>query len=130
MRSGLQSKWPRPAIIAFFDRDWGCTPESPKIPSENIMRVVPGCFCYPIRFFVHIWPLNQAVFGLAVSLPENNCLASIRTSTGFPPMTEISGIPAYNPRMRILHRGSLFTAAMTMLPLDGFLERSTTTRLS
>ncbi|KPY78265.1 hypothetical protein AL053_03850 [Pseudomonas savastanoi pv. fraxini] len=29
-----------------FDR--GCTPESPKIPSENIMRVVPGCFCYPI----------------------------------------------------------------------------------
>ncbi|RMR62848.1 hypothetical protein ALP82_200292 [Pseudomonas savastanoi pv. fraxini] len=61
------------------------------------MRVVPGCFCYPIRFSVHIWPLNQAVFGLAVSLPENNCLASIRTITGFPPMTEISGIPAYSP---------------------------------
>ncbi|SDR55599.1 hypothetical protein SAMN05216597_5851 [Pseudomonas cannabina] len=75
----------------------GCTPESQKIPSENITRVVPGCLCYPIRFSVHIWPLNQAVFGLAASLPENNCLASIRTSTGFPPMTEISGIPAYNP---------------------------------
>ncbi|WP_147472381.1 hypothetical protein [Pseudomonas syringae group genomosp. 3] len=75
----------------------GCTPESPKITAENIMRVVPGCFCYPIRFFVHIWPLNQAVFGLAVSLPENNCLASIRTITGFPPMTEISAVPAYNP---------------------------------
>ncbi|MHB9513546.1 helix-turn-helix domain-containing protein [Pseudomonas amygdali] len=43
------------------------------------------------------WPLNQTVFGLATSQPENNCLASIRTSTGFPPMTEISGIPAYNP---------------------------------
>ncbi|RMT47998.1 hypothetical protein ALP47_200150 [Pseudomonas savastanoi] len=76
---------------------WGCKPESQKIPSENIIRVVPGCLCYPIRFSVHIWPLNQAVFGLAASLPENNCLASIRTSTGFPPMTEISGIPAYNP---------------------------------
>ncbi|WP_235390806.1 hypothetical protein, partial [Pseudomonas avellanae] len=45
------------------------------------------------------WPLNQTVFGLATSQPENNCLASIRTSTGFPPMTEISGIPAYNPDM-------------------------------
>ncbi|WP_460385273.1 hypothetical protein [Pseudomonas amygdali] len=43
------------------------------------------------------WPLNQTVFGLATSQPENNCLASIRTSTGFSPMTEISGIPAYNP---------------------------------
>ncbi|RMR06038.1 hypothetical protein ALP93_200203 [Pseudomonas syringae pv. helianthi] len=61
------------------------------------MRVVPGCLCYPIRFSVHIWPLNQAVFGLAVSLPENNCLASIRTSTGFPPMTEISAVSAYKP---------------------------------
>ncbi|WP_152625749.1 hypothetical protein [Pseudomonas amygdali] len=79
----------------------GCTPESPKIPSENIIRVVPGCFCYPIRFFVHIWPLNRAVFGLAVSLPENNCLALIRTRTGFPTMTEISGIPAYNPGLHV-----------------------------
>ncbi|WP_221034905.1 hypothetical protein, partial [Pseudomonas savastanoi] len=67
---------------------------------------VPGCFCYPIRFFVHIWPLNQAVFGLAVSLPENNCLALIRTRTGFPTMTEISGIPAYNPFQKILCKGN------------------------
>lgn len=22
--------------------------------------MVPGCFCYPIRFSVHIWPINQA----------------------------------------------------------------------
>ncbi|EGH47087.1 hypothetical protein PSYPI_34400, partial [Pseudomonas syringae pv. pisi str. 1704B] len=27
----------------------------------------------------------------------NHSLASIRTSTGFPPMTEISAVPAYNP---------------------------------
>ncbi|MFA0999127.1 MULTISPECIES: hypothetical protein [Pseudomonas syringae group] len=66
------------------------------------MRVVPGCFLLSDTVFVHIWPLNQAVFGLAVSLPENNCLASIRTSTGFPPMTEISGIPAYNPKTVVL----------------------------
>ncbi|KPW71716.1 hypothetical protein ALO81_200347 [Pseudomonas cannabina] len=99
----------------------GCTPESPKIPSENIMRVVPGCFCYPIRFSVHIWPLNQAVFGLAASLPENNCLASIRTSTGFPPMTEISGIPAYNPHYateavsRIFRPGFRYSKAEVLL---------------
>ncbi|CZT26359.1 hypothetical protein [Pseudomonas cerasi] len=45
------------------------------------------------------WPLNQTVFGLATSQLENNCLASIRTSSGFPAMTEISGIPAYNPNL-------------------------------
>ncbi len=28
---------------------------------------------------------------------ENICLASPRTSAGFPPMTEIPGVPAYNP---------------------------------
>ncbi|WP_230383689.1 hypothetical protein, partial [Pseudomonas savastanoi] len=47
-------------------------------------------------------PMHQAVFGVATSQPENNGLASIRTSTGFPPMTEISGIPAYNPYKTIV----------------------------
>ncbi|WP_220789152.1 hypothetical protein, partial [Pseudomonas savastanoi] len=52
------------------------------------------------------WPLNQTVFGLATSQPENNCLALIRTRTGFPTMTEISGIPAYNPFQKILCKGN------------------------
>jgi hypothetical protein len=48
------------------------------------------------------WPLKQAVFGFAASLPENNCLASPRTSAGFPPMTEIPGVPAYNPNFGLI----------------------------
>ncbi|EGH15719.1 hypothetical protein PSYMP_29439, partial [Pseudomonas amygdali pv. morsprunorum str. M302280] len=39
----------------------------------------------------------KAVFRLAALLPGNKCLASIRTITGFPPMTEISAVTAYNP---------------------------------
>ncbi|PAB27131.1 hypothetical protein CC202_20915, partial [Pseudomonas savastanoi] len=45
----------------------------------------------------------------APSQPENKCLASIRTITGFPPMTEISGIPAYNPNLLVPEADFLVT---------------------
>ncbi|WP_235378785.1 hypothetical protein, partial [Pseudomonas meliae] len=70
-------------VVRFFPN----SAASPFTAAFAIRHVFPYMF----------WPLNQTVFGLATSQPENNCLASIRTSTGFPPMTEISGIPAYNP---------------------------------
>ncbi|WP_220790186.1 hypothetical protein, partial [Pseudomonas savastanoi] len=48
-------------------------------------------------FTYTFYPWKGAIFSLGAAASEINCLASIRTSTGFPPMTEISGIPAYNP---------------------------------
>ncbi|WP_204377154.1 hypothetical protein, partial [Pseudomonas amygdali] len=48
-------------------------------------------------FTYTFYPWKGAIFSLGVAASEINCLTSIRTSNGFPPMTEISGIPAYNP---------------------------------
>ncbi|KPX92424.1 hypothetical protein ALO62_200141 [Pseudomonas amygdali pv. myricae] len=45
-----------------------------------------------------VFTQQVSVFGrCAALLPENNCLASTCTSTGFPPMTEFLAVPAYNP---------------------------------
>ncbi|WP_218963313.1 hypothetical protein, partial [Pseudomonas amygdali] len=66
-------------------------------PLNQTVFGLTAAFAIRHGFPYMFWPLNQTVFGLATSQLENNCLASIRTSSGFPAMTEISGIPAYNP---------------------------------
>ena len=33
---------------------WGCKPEPPKIPTENVAHDVSGLFGYPTRFPVHV----------------------------------------------------------------------------
>lgn len=38
-----------PAIKRLY---WGCKPETPKIPTENIASEVSGCYYYPTGFAV------------------------------------------------------------------------------
>ncbi|SOS42696.1 hypothetical protein CFBP3840_P100035 (plasmid) [Pseudomonas syringae] len=81
----------------FFTQIGGVSRNPGKFRRKTSPERFTAAFAIRHGFPYMFWPLNQTVFGLATSQPENNCLASIRTSTGFPPMTEISGIPAYNP---------------------------------
>ncbi len=65
---------PGPRVaVGFIGDKRGCKPEPPKIPTENVAHDVSGLFGYPTRFPCMFWRLKQTVFGLAMSLPENNC---------------------------------------------------------
>ncbi|RMR21172.1 hypothetical protein ALP89_200161 [Pseudomonas syringae pv. persicae] len=87
-----------PMFQAVVDVEGGVSRNPGKFRRKTSPERFTAAFAIRHGFPYMFWPLNQTVFGLATSQPENKCLASIRTSTGFSPMTEISGIPAYNPR--------------------------------
>ncbi|RMT65873.1 hypothetical protein ALP44_200037 [Pseudomonas syringae pv. theae] len=56
-------------------------PESPKIPAVNITRCGSRLLLLSDTVFRTYLADQSSLFCLAASLPENNCLASIRTST-------------------------------------------------
>ncbi|WP_204377161.1 hypothetical protein, partial [Pseudomonas amygdali] len=86
-----------PMFQAVVDVEGGVSRNPGKFRRKTSPERFTAAFAIRHGFPYMFWPLNQTVFGLATSQPENKCLASIRTITGFPPMTEISGVPAYNP---------------------------------
>ena len=89
-------------------REWGCKPEPPKILPENTVGAVSGLLYNPTLFSAHILPGFDRYYQPMVTLTENKCLASTRTSADFARMPEISGVPAYNPySVYLLHLQSL-----------------------
>ncbi|MFA0965091.1 MULTISPECIES: hypothetical protein [Pseudomonas syringae group] len=93
-----------PMFQAVVDVEGGVSRNPGKFRRKTSPERFTAAFAIRHGFPYMFWPLNQTVFGLATSQPENKCLASIRTITGFPPMTEISGVPAYNPAQHATER--------------------------
>lgn len=60
---------------ASFKPDRGCTPETPKIPSGNIIRKVSGCFGYPTWFAVHVFAAQSGRFELGNVAAGNQLFA-------------------------------------------------------
>jgi hypothetical protein len=86
--------------LAAGSTTWGCKPEPPKIPSENVMSDVSGYHAYPTLFAVCILPNLSHYSSAGVPRVGKHLFGDNPADSGFTLSTEFSAVWEYNPNVR------------------------------